>query len=88
VADGVLIGRDFTTFTESRSGEEGSYLAYSFGGRPVSYPLPACFGKNKKPLAVALSTEGEGEALSNAYQIDGDKIILILPPMIPVKITT
>jgi hypothetical protein len=67
-----------------RASASDSYLAYSFGGEPVSYPLPASF-EQKKPLAVILTTEGEGGILNNVFNIDGDQIVLTLPPMTPVK---
>jgi len=80
VVDGILIGQDFSTFVPANT--PGAYLAYAFEGEPVMYPRPSNFSGAVR--AVALTEEGEGEVLDDAVQLDGDTIILTLPPMTPV----
>jgi hypothetical protein len=83
VVDGTIIGQNFTTFVPGNT--PGVYLAYAFEEKTVVYPKPST--ATEKIRAVTLTPEGEGELLDNTAHIDGDTIVLQLPPMIPVKIT-
>jgi len=84
VVDDILIGQGFTTFVPANSTPE-AYLAYAFEDTQVSYQKPDVF-KGGELYTVTLTAEGHGEILENAVRLEGDSIILNLPPMTPVMI--
>ena len=82
VVDGRLIGKDFTTFVK---GPRDGYLAYSFSGGRMAYPLPEEFSAAAEPKAVCLTTEGDGAGI-NCF-VENGNLVMDMPAMIPVKIT-
>jgi hypothetical protein len=82
VVDGVLIAQNFTTLVPGNT--PGVYLAYAFDNKSVTYPKPKNGGAEIR--AVTLTPEGEGEWLNNAARVEGETVILQLPPLTPVKL--
>ena len=83
VVDNKLIGQNFTTFVPANTPD--AYLAYAFDDVPVKYPRP--FANSKQNFrAVILTTEGESEFIENGISLEGDDIVLSLPPFTPIKI--
>jgi hypothetical protein len=79
VVNGVLIGRDFSTFVPAN--RLGAWLAYSLSGNPVKYPRPKGFGDMK---AFVLTTKGIGAEIKCLQGLDQETVTLALPPKTPV----
>lgn len=80
--DGIVVGRNFTTFT--RGNTPDCYLAYSFDGGKIGYPLPEIF-RGKALEAICLTVSGEGDEI-DCLSVESDVLELDLPAMTPVKI--
>ena len=83
VNDGVVVGKDWTTFVKGTKPD--TYLAYSVKGGDMVCDAPIGWTENTKLKANALSFEGIGKEVQ--FKIEGGKIILAMPAETPVKIS-
>ena len=83
VNDGVVVGKDWTTFVKGTNPD--TWLAYSVKGGDMLYDAPMGWNETTKLKANTLSFEGIGKDVS--FKMEGGKIKLTMPAETPVKIT-
>lgn len=82
VIDGRIVGQNWTTFAPGF--REGSYLSYSLRGGCFCYPVPEGWHEGMMVKAVALTAEGEGQAVECA--VANGCIKMDVPAGVPVRV--
>jgi len=83
VVEGRLVSRDFTSFAPNWRGD--AWLAYARDGGTLSYPAPDGWTEPTKLKAVALTQEGEGDAVP--VRLEGGQVRFDAAPATPYRVT-